>query len=76
MTISGIVNKETIVLRDTILAESGVFLSNFAENIVVIAAVGALTDITEETKSVPLIPQRYIAPKIISGKTTNFKSIE
>ena len=49
---------ESIVLKDTILTERGVSAENFAENIVAIAAVGALKEITEDTSISPLTPQR------------------
>ena len=56
--ISGMVKIESIVLKDTILTERGVFAENFAENMVAIAAVGALKEITEDTSISPLTPQR------------------
>ena len=60
--------RESMVLKETILTESEVSLWNFAANIVVIAAVGALQEMSEDTSISPLIPQTYITPKAISGK--------
>ena len=56
--IAGILITENTVVKDTIFTESAVFCENFEENIVVMAAVGAETDIAVETSIVPLIPQR------------------
>ena len=58
---------ENAVLKDTILTEREVLRLNFAANIVAIAAVGALVDITEETSIIPLTPQIYIIPRVKSG---------
>lgn len=63
------------MLSDTIFTESEVSAENFAENIVVIAAVGALQEITIEVSISPLIPQRYITPKDKAGYKTSFKNI-
>ena len=64
-----------MVLRETKLTESDVSLPNLAENIVVIAAVGALQDIRDEISIVPRTPQMYITPKAISGKTKSLSRI-
>lgn len=59
---------------DTKLTERDVFLPNFAENIVVIAAVGAQQEIVEETSIVPLTPHKYIIAKAIRGNTKSFNN--
>ena len=69
------VARDKMVLSETKLTESGVSASNFAANIVVIAAVGALQEITIETSISPLTPQRYIPPSANKGKITSFKNI-
>ena len=71
----GILISESIVLKDTKFTESEVSRPNFAENIVVIAAVGALQDISEEISKVPLIPHIYITPSANNGKANSFKNI-
>ena len=71
----GILISESIVLNDTILTEREVFAENLEANIVVIAAVGALQEIVEETSISPLIPHRYITPSAINGNTKSFKQI-
>lgn len=63
------------MLSDTKFTERGVSSPNFAANIVVIAAVGALQEIRDDTSIVPLIPQRYIMPKAKSGKMKSLKII-
>ena len=52
------VPKESTVLNDTISTDSSVSPPNFEENMVVIAATGALTEIIIETSRVPLTPIR------------------
>ena len=54
MITRGIVTASATVLKDTISTESGVAAPYFEENIVVIAATGALTEIITETSKVPL----------------------
>lgn len=54
----GIVIIEKTVDSETILTESSVAFPNLAENIVVIAAVGAQAAITIEVSIVPLIPRK------------------
>ena len=73
--ISGIVIRDSAVLKDTIFTESAVSLSNFEANIVVIAATGELIEITDATKIVPLKPHKYITAILISGKPTSLKAI-
>ena len=63
------------MLKETILTESDVLRPNLSENIVVIAATGALQEITIETKRFPLMPQRYERPRIKRGKANSFKNI-
>ena len=63
------------MLKDTIFTDISVSAPNFEENIVVIAAEGALQEITEEISIVPLIPQRYIMPKAAPGNITSFIAI-
>ena len=60
------------MLIDTILTESAVSQEYLSENIVVIAAVGALKEITDETSIVPLTPQIYITPRASNGKRKSF----
>ena len=67
--------REKAVLKDTILTEREVLRSNFAANIVAIAAVGALVDITEETSIIPLTPQTYITPRVKSGNKNSLMKI-
>ena len=64
---SGIVTAAATVLKETISTESGVSAPYFEENIVVIAATGALTEIITETSRVPLTPKRYKAPSTARG---------
>ena len=65
---------EKMVDIDTIFTERAVSLSNFAENIVVTAAVGAAQEITNDTSKLPRIPQRYIPPKDNKGNKISFKN--
>ena len=53
-TMTGIVIIESNVVKDTIVAESGVSPSNFSENIVVFAAVGADAAIMQAVRTTPL----------------------
>ena len=64
---SGIVITDSTVLKDTIFMDSGVSPPYFVENIVVIAATGALTEITVDTSSVPLTPIKNRKPSTASG---------
>ena len=67
MITSGIVTAAATVLRDTISTERGVSAPYFEENIVVIAATGALTEIITDTSSVPLTPISYRNPITAMG---------
>ena len=71
----GILIRDKRVLIDTILTESAVSQEYLFENIVVIAAVGALPEITEEISIVPLTPQRYITKSANSGKRKSLMPI-
>ena len=64
---SGIVITDSTVLKDTIFMDSGVSPPYFVENIVVMAATGALTEITIETSSVPRTPIKNKKPSTASG---------
>ena len=67
---------EIIVLKDTILTESDVSPPNFEENIVVMAAAGAETEMVIATKTSPLTPQKYIPNNVVRGKMNSFNAIE
>ena len=64
-----------MVLKETKLTESEVSRPNFAANIVVIAATGALQEIIEEISISPLILQIYITANARSGKINNLNAI-
>ena len=70
------VPKESTVLNDTISTDSSVSPPNFEENMVVIAATGALTEIIIETSRVPLTPIRYSKPSAAKGYTIRLKKTE
>lgn len=74
--IIGILIIEMMVLKDTILTESEVSPPNFEENIVVMAAAGAETEMVIATKTSPLTPQKYIPNNVTRGKINSFKAIE
>ena len=63
----GIVTDAATVLKETISTERGVSAPYFAENIVVIAATGALTEIMTDTSRVPLTPIIYKNPSTAMG---------
>ena len=64
------------MLKDTILTEIEVSPPNFEENIVVMAAAGAETEMVIATKTSPLTPQKYIPNNVVRGKMNSFNAIE
>ena len=63
----GIVISENTVESETTSTEKSVSPPYFDANIVVIAADGALHEITEDTSITPLTPQRYKSPSATDG---------
>ena len=55
------------VLSDTMPTESSVFFENFEENIVVIAAVGALDEIIIDLSTISGTPNKYIQRTTAAG---------
>ena len=72
----GIVITDKSVVRDTIVAESGVSAPNFSENIVVFAAEGADAAITHDISTTPLIPRIYSPQSKVIGKITSLSATE
>lgn len=64
------------VVNDTVVADRPVSASNFSENMVVAAATGADTAMTQATITVPVMEQAY-KPKIIkSGDTISRNTMD
>ena len=73
---SGIVMTESNVEAATTLTESSVSLLNFAENIVVVAAVGAAQAITKAMTILLLSPNGAIAKIARTGTTMSLSTID
>lgn len=71
-----IVTIERIVVRETRFTESSVSLLNLVANIVVTAAIGALTAIATVISILPLIPTKYIIAIHITGITKSLISAD
>jgi hypothetical protein len=75
-TIQDIVTIESIVERETKFTESSVSLLNLVANIVVVAAIGALTAIATVINILSLTPNRYIKEIHITGTTISLTSAD
>ena len=71
---TGILISDSIELTATSLTESEVSALNFEENIVVLAAVGALQEIASDTSITPLMPQRYITATESKGNINSLNA--